>query len=83
MALAATQHYYPLNQISHAILPALSPLTSDPEREVRDQAFKVIKGYLGKLEKVSEDPSLKETMGKLHLLRYIIINLNLIYFYYL
>jgi len=73
MALAATQHYYPLNQISLAILPALSPLTSDPEREVRDQAFKVIKGYLGKLEKVSEDPSLKESMGKLQFLAYKII----------
>ena len=65
MALAATQHYYPLSQISGAILPALSPLTSDPDREVRDQVFKVIKGYLGKLEKVSEDPSLKESMGNI------------------
>lgn len=39
-------------------------LTGDPEREVRDQAFKVIKGFLSKLEKVSEDPSLRECMGK-------------------
>ena len=38
-------------------------LTGDPEREVRDQAFKVVKGFLSKLEKVSEDPSLKECMG--------------------
>ena len=63
MALAATQHYYTLNQISQSVLPSLCGLTSDPEREVRDQAFKVIKGFLGKLEKVSEDPSLKESMG--------------------
>ena len=66
MAFAATQHYYPLSQISHSILPSLCPLTVDPEREVRDQVFKVIKGFMGKLEKVSEDPTLKETMGNVH-----------------
>lgn len=32
--------------------------------QVRDAAFRTIKGFLGKLEKVSEDPSLKEGMGK-------------------
>jgi len=62
MALAATQHYYALNQIAQSVLPSLCGLACDPEREVRDQAFKVIKGFLGKLEKVSEDPSLKESM---------------------
>lgn len=30
---------------------------------MRDPAFKTIRGFLGKLEKVSEDPSLRETMG--------------------
>lgn len=64
LALAATQQYYPLSAVSQVVLPALCVLTSDPEREVRDHAFKVIKGFLGKLEKVSEDPSLKESMGK-------------------
>jgi len=63
MALAATQHYYTLSQVSQSVLPSLCGLTCDPEREVRDQAFKVIKGFLSKLEKVSEDPSLKESMG--------------------
>lgn len=63
LAFAATQQYYLLNQVSHHILPAMCVLTGDPEREVRDQAFKVIKGFLSKLEKVSEDPSLKECMG--------------------
>lgn len=65
LAFAATQQYYMLNQISHQILPAMCILTSDPEREVRDQAFKVIKGFLNKLERVSEDPSLRESMGNL------------------
>ena len=63
LAFAATQQYYLLNQISNQILPAMCTLTGDPEREVRDQAFKVVKGFLSKLEKVSEDPSLKECMG--------------------
>ncbi|KAI9559706.1 hypothetical protein GHT06_013711 [Daphnia sinensis] len=62
LALAATQQYYLLNQISHQVLPAMCVLTGDPEREVRDQAFKVIKGFISKLEKVSEDPSLRECM---------------------
>lgn len=61
--MAATQQYYLLNQISHQVLPAMCVLTGDPEREVRDQAFKVIKGFISKLEKVSEDPSLRECMG--------------------
>ena len=36
----------------------------DPEKTVRDAVFKVLKGFLSKLEKVSEDPSLLEKMGK-------------------
>lgn len=39
-------------------------LTGDSDREVRDHAFKVVKGFLSKLEKVSEDPSLRECMGR-------------------
>ena len=36
----------------------------DPEKAVREQALRVIKGFLSKLEKVSEDPSLIEEMDK-------------------
>lgn len=60
VALAATQQYYLLSEIATRILPALSALTCDPDKTVRDNAFKTIKGFLGKLEKVSEDPSLRE-----------------------
>ncbi|CAL8111632.1 unnamed protein product [Orchesella dallaii] len=60
LALAATQQYYLLSEVASKILPALSTLTCDPDKTVRDNAFKTIKGFLGKLEKVSEDPSLKE-----------------------
>ncbi|XP_065339794.1 N-terminal kinase-like protein [Cloeon dipterum] len=62
LALAATQQYYLLQEVAARILPALCQLTSDPEKSVRDNAFRTIKGFLGKLEKVSEDPSLKESM---------------------
>ncbi|KAL1501027.1 hypothetical protein ABEB36_006432 [Hypothenemus hampei] len=62
LALAATQQYYLLAEVSQRILPALCQLTLDPEKFVRDSAFRTIKGFLGKLEKVSEDPSLRESM---------------------
>ncbi|XP_064211864.1 N-terminal kinase-like protein [Tribolium castaneum] len=62
LALAATQQYYLLNEVSSRILPALCQLTMDPEKSVRDSVFRTIKGFLGKLEKVSEDPSLRESM---------------------
>lgn len=52
------------SEIANRVLPALCSLTVDPEKSVRDPAFKTVKGFLGKLEKVSEDPSLRETMGK-------------------
>jgi SCY1-like protein 1 len=62
LALAATQQYYLLNEVSSRVLPALCQLTMDPEKSVRDSVFRTIKGFLGKLEKVSEDPSLRESM---------------------
>ncbi|EGK97330.1 AGAP001091-PB [Anopheles gambiae str. PEST] len=62
LALAATQQYFLLNEVAIRILPALCPLTTDPEKSVRDPAFKTLRGFLGKLEKVSEDPSLRESM---------------------
>lgn len=49
--------------MANRILPALCPLTADPEKTVREPAFKTIRGFLGKLERVSEDPTLRETMG--------------------
>lgn len=62
LALAATQQYYLLAEVSQRILPALCQLALDPEKSVRDSVFRTIKGFLGKLEKVSEDPSLRESM---------------------
>lgn len=51
-------------QSHYRILPSLCHLTLDPEKSVRDAVFRVLKGFLSKVEKVSEDPSLKEVMGK-------------------
>lgn len=62
LAMAATQQYFLLAEVAQRVLPALCPLTADPEKVVRDAAFRTIRGFLGKLEKVSEDPSLKEGM---------------------
>ncbi|ROT76596.1 N-terminal kinase-like protein [Penaeus vannamei] len=62
MAIAATQQYYPLQEVVTKILPSLCHLTLDPEKSVRDAVFRVLKGFLSKVEKVSEDPSLKEVM---------------------
>ncbi|XP_055629063.1 N-terminal kinase-like protein isoform X2 [Toxorhynchites rutilus septentrionalis] len=62
LALAATQQYFLLNEIAVRILPALCLLTTDPEKTVREPTFKTIRGFLGKLEKVSDDPSLRESM---------------------
>lgn len=70
LALAATQQYYLLSEVSARILPALCQLTMDPEKSVRDSVFRTIKGFLGKLEKVSEDPSLRESMGMLVQIEY-------------
>lgn len=64
LALAATQQYFLLSEVANRILPALCPLAADPEKSVREPAFKTIRGFLGKLERVSEDPTLRETMGK-------------------
>jgi len=61
-ALAATQQFYTLQETSARVVPMLCTLLTDPEKPVRDQAFKVAKGFIEKLEQVSEDPALKEEM---------------------
>ncbi|XP_065214218.1 N-terminal kinase-like protein [Planococcus citri] len=62
LALAATQQYFLISEISSRILPALCQLTIDPDKSVRDHVFRTVKGFLGKLEKLSEDPTLRESM---------------------
>lgn len=62
-AFSATQQYYPLLEVSTRVLPALCQVTLDNEKSVRDLTFQTIKGFLGKLENVSEDARLKEIIG--------------------
>ena len=63
-AIAATQQFYTVAETGTRVLPTLAMVTIDPEKSVRDQGFRVVKGFLSKLEKVSDDPSLKEEMEK-------------------
>ncbi|KAG7280871.1 hypothetical protein CRUP_035181 [Coryphaenoides rupestris] len=64
LGFAATHGYYSLAECAARILPMLCTLTMDPEKNVRDQAFKAIKSFLTKLETVSEDPSMLVELEK-------------------
>lgn len=77
LALATTQQYFLLSEVAHRILPALCTLTVDPDKTVREHTFKALRGFLGKLERVSEDPSLRERMGMQ------IISMSLFMYFYL
>lgn len=63
LAMSATHNYFTVPDIAYRLLPALALLTVDPEKSVRDQAFKAIKAFIGKLEKVSDNPELQADMG--------------------
>uniref|UniRef100_F1KV58 Kinase-like protein n=1 Tax=Ascaris suum TaxID=6253 RepID=F1KV58_ASCSU len=58
LALSATQQYYSLVEVANRVVPALAPLTCDPEKQVRDQSFKALHGFIEKLEKASENPEM-------------------------
>ncbi|XP_063046138.1 N-terminal kinase-like protein [Engraulis encrasicolus] len=64
LGFAATHHYFSMMESASRILPTLCTLTIDPDKNVRDQAFKAIKSFLDKLETVSEDPSQLEELEK-------------------
>ncbi|KAM6435361.1 N-terminal kinase-like protein [Liasis olivaceus] len=57
LGFAATHNFYSMKECASKILPVLCTLTVDPEKTVRDQAFKAIRSFMTKLETVSEDPS--------------------------
>ncbi|KAI1898662.1 hypothetical protein AGOR_G00074690 [Albula goreensis] len=57
LGFAATHNFYSMAESAARVLPTLCALTMDPDKSVRDQAFKAIKSFLTKLETVSEDPS--------------------------
>ncbi|KAM9833591.1 N-terminal kinase-like protein isoform X1 [Syngnathus typhle] len=57
LGFAATHNYYSLSEVAARILPTLCAITVDPDKSVREQAFKAIKSFITKLETVSEDPT--------------------------
>lgn len=62
IALSSTISFYTIQDYAKKILPTLCQSMVDSDKGVRDQAFRVSKVFLNKLEKVSEDPSLSEEM---------------------
>jgi hypothetical protein len=62
--MANTDRFYTLKDVATKVLPCLCMLTVDPEKDVRDEAFKTIKMFTQKLEKVSESPELALEMEK-------------------
>ena len=64
IAIANTDRFYTLRDVSSKVLPSLCTLCIDPEKDVRDEAFKTIKIFLSKLEKVSESPGLAAEFEK-------------------
>jgi len=54
MSLAATQIYYNKEDCATKVLPVISLLTIDPDKEVRDTAFKTINQFLENLKEISE-----------------------------
>ncbi|VDP90824.1 unnamed protein product [Echinostoma caproni] len=63
-ALAATQGYYTTEQLACKLLPCLSFLTLDPEKDIRDDAFRTIRGIIELLEQISEDPARADVFSK-------------------
>jgi len=59
-SLAASQHLFLLDDVATKLLPCLSFLTVDPEKDVRDQTFKAMEFALSRLKEVSQNPELNK-----------------------
>ena len=64
IAMANTDRFYTLRDVATKVLPSLCTACVDPEKDVRDEAFKTIKFFMQKLEKVSEHPEQALEMEK-------------------
>ncbi|XP_014669380.1 PREDICTED: N-terminal kinase-like protein [Priapulus caudatus] len=58
LAMVSTQNYYTIHDCALRVLPSLAALTVDPDKGVREQAFKAMQGFIGKLQKAHENPDL-------------------------
>ncbi|XP_067939305.1 N-terminal kinase-like protein [Watersipora subatra] len=64
LAMSASVQYFPIQDLAGRLLPSICPLTRDPEKSVRDQAFSVMESFIERLKKVSEDPEVLVEMEK-------------------
>ncbi|GAV00815.1 hypothetical protein RvY_11611 [Ramazzottius varieornatus] len=62
VGFAVTVDYFSMADIAARVLPSLCAALTDPEKEVRDQVFKSTKLFVERLEKVSENPGLKDEL---------------------
>jgi len=61
MSLSATQAYYSSEDCAVRIIPAVSPLAIDVDKEVRENAFKTLELFVNKLKTFSEKGGEEET----------------------
>ncbi|XP_060575730.1 N-terminal kinase-like protein [Ruditapes philippinarum] len=64
IGMGVTQHLFTMADIAQKMMPSLCMMTMDPEKLVRDQAFKTIKSFLERLEKLSENPDMLQELEK-------------------
>ncbi|VDO11093.1 unnamed protein product [Rodentolepis nana] len=58
--LAACQAFFSAQELAGKVIPCLSFVTVDPEKDIRDIALKAMRGMIERLEKTSEDPTAGE-----------------------
>ncbi|XP_052769512.1 N-terminal kinase-like protein [Mya arenaria] len=64
IGIGATQHLFTMADVAQKLMPPLCHMTMDPEKMVRDTAFKTLKSFLDRLEKLSEDPDMLPELEK-------------------
>ncbi|VDM33098.1 unnamed protein product [Hydatigera taeniaeformis] len=55
--LAACQAFFSAQELAGKVIPCLSFVAVDTEKDIRDTALKALRGMVERLEKASEDPS--------------------------
>ncbi|XP_060590266.1 N-terminal kinase-like protein, partial [Ruditapes philippinarum] len=71
IGMGVTQHLFTMADIAQKLMPSLCMMTMDPEKLVRDQAFKTIKSYLERLEKLSENPDMLQELVSFEMLSWL------------
>eukprot|EP00096_Caligus_rogercresseyi_P013655 TRINITY_DN6280_c0_g1_i1.p1 TRINITY_DN6280_c0_g1~~TRINITY_DN6280_c0_g1_i1.p1 ORF type:complete len:729 (-),score=189.49 TRINITY_DN6280_c0_g1_i1:54-2240(-) len=63
-AFVVTQEHYSTQELASRILPVVCTKMIDPDKAVRDQAFKISKEFYDKLQEMSENPEFNRLMEK-------------------